>query len=110
MIYSKLLTASVVAAFITSCAAAFVAPYDETTDRLLTDLSVKTETAIAKADGGKLSEEDRAKCYDEALGTVRTMKRRSSPSAKNEDETTAVTQREPRFVELREHERPPPSS
>jgi len=110
MIYSRLLTASVGAAFITSCAAAFVAPYDETTDRLLTDLSVKTETAIAKADAGKLSEEDRAKFYDEALGTVRTMKRRSSLFAKNEDEIKAVTQLEQRFVDLREHGSSPRSS
>src|SRR5437870_5812680 len=79
MIYSRLLTASVGAAFITSCAAAFVAPYDETTDRLLTDLSVKTETAIARADSAKLSEDDRAKSYDEALGTVRTEARHEVP-------------------------------
>jgi hypothetical protein len=37
------------AVLITSCSVAFVAPYDETTDRLLTDLCVKTETAIALA-------------------------------------------------------------
>ena len=111
MICPRLLTASVgAAALITSCAAAFVAPYDETTDRLLTDLSVKTETAIAKADGGKLSEEDRAKFYDEALGIVRTMKRRSSLFAKNEDEIKAVTQLEQRFVDLREHGSSPRSS
>src|SRR5438132_13852756 len=77
MIYSRLLTTSVGAAFITGCASAFVAPYAVTTDRLLTDLSVKTETAIAKADGGKLSEGDRANFYDEAMGTVVTMKRRT---------------------------------
>jgi hypothetical protein len=110
MIYSRLLTASVVAALITSCAAAFVAPYDETTDRLLTDLSVKTETAIARADSGKLSEDDRAKFYDEALGTVRTMKRRSSLFAKNEDEIKALTRLEQRLVDLREHGSSPRSS
>ena len=110
MIYSRLLTASVGAAFITSCAAAFVARYDETTDRLLTDLSVKTETAIARADAGKLSEDDRAKFYDEALGTVRTMNRRSSLFAKNEDEIKALTQLEQRFVDLREHGSSPRSS
>ena len=103
MICSRLLTASILAALITSCAAVFVSPYDETTDRLITDLSVKTETAIAKADAGKLSEEDRAKFYDEALGTVRTMKRRSSLFAKNDDEIKALTQLEQRFVDIREH-------
>jgi hypothetical protein len=37
------------------CSTMFVAPYDETTDHLLTDLSVKTKTAIACADAGQLS-------------------------------------------------------
>lgn len=110
MICSRLLTASVLGALITSCAAAFVAPYDETTDRLVTDLSVKAETAIAKADAGNLSQEDRAKFYDEALGTVRTMKRRSSLFAKNDEEIKALTQLEQRFVDLREHGRSPRSS
>jgi len=110
MICSRPFIAGVIAALFTSCAAVFVAPYDETTDRLLTDLSVKTETAIAKADSGKLSEEDRAKFYDEALGTVRTMKRRSSLYAKNEDEIKALTQLEQRYVDLREHGSSPRSS
>src|SRR5437879_7716458 len=60
MIYSRLLTTSVGAAFITGCAAAFVAPYDETTDRLLTDLSVKTDTAMAKADACTHTHRDHA--------------------------------------------------
>ena len=77
---------------------------------MLTDLSVKTETAIARADAGKLSEDDRAKFYDEALGTVRTMNRRSSLFAKNEDEIKALTQLEQRFVDLREHGSSPRSS
>lgn len=110
MISSRLLIVSVIAALFTSCAAVFVAPYDETTDRLLTDLSVQTETAIAKADAGKLSEEDRSKFYDEALGTVRTMKQRSSLYAKNEDEIKALTQLEQRFVDLRAHGSSPRSS
>src|SRR2546430_14602794 len=65
MIYSRLLTVSVVAAFITSCAAAFVAPYDETTDRLLTDLSVKTETVFFRAESATHSDALPAKFYDE---------------------------------------------
>jgi hypothetical protein len=40
----------------TSRTAMFVAPYDKTTDHLLTDLSVKTETAVAQADPGQLSQ------------------------------------------------------
>lgn len=102
--------AAALTALVTSCAAVFVASYDETTDRLLTDLSVKTETAIARADAGRLSEEERSKFYDEALGTVRTMKERSSLFAKNEDEVNALTQLEQRFQDLREHGASPRSS
>ena len=38
--------------FLDGCAVNFVAAYDETTDRLLTDLSLKTETAVVRADAG----------------------------------------------------------
>ena len=88
----------------------FVAPYDETTDHLLTDLSVKTETAIARADSGKLSEEERTKFFDEAVGTVRTMKARSSLFPKNQEEITALAQLEQRYQDLREHGSSPRSS
>jgi hypothetical protein len=57
-----------------------------------------------------LSEEERSKFYDEALGTVRTMKERSSLFAKNEDEVNALTQLEQRFQDLREHGASPRSS
>jgi hypothetical protein len=95
---------------ISSCRVLFVAPYDETTDRLLTDLSVKTQTAIARADAGKLSEDERAKFFDEALGTVRTMKERSSLFPKNEEEVKALTQLEQRYQNLREHGSSPRTS
>src|SRR5882757_685694 len=68
--------------FFASCAVNFVAAYDETTDRLLIDLSLKTETAVVRADNGQLSAEDRDKFYDESLGTVRALKARSSLFAK----------------------------
>jgi hypothetical protein len=92
------------------CSAMFVAPYDETTDHLLTDLSVKTETAIASADAGQLSQGDREKFFDESIGAVRTMKTRSSLFAKNQDEVAALTQLEQRYQDLRQHGSPPRSS
>lgn len=93
-----------------SCTAVFVAPYDETTDRLVTDLSVKTETAIASADAGQLSKEDRDKFFDEAIGAVRTMKARSSLFAKNQQEIDALGQLEQRYQDLRQHGASPRSS
>jgi len=83
------------------CSAVFVVVYDETTDRLLTDLSTKTETAMVRADSGQLSEEDRDKFYNESLGTVRTLKARSALFAKNEDEVTALGVLEQRFENLK---------
>ena len=41
------------------CSAVFVAPYDETTDRLLTDLAQKTETAVVRAEAAVVVLEER---------------------------------------------------
>jgi hypothetical protein len=95
--------AALISILLCSCAAVFVAPYDETTDRLLTDLSVKTETAIVQADAGTLTNGERSKFYDEALGTVRTMKQRSSLFANNENEIHALGELEKRYQDLRQH-------
>lgn len=92
------------------CSAVFVAPYDETTDRLLTELSVKTETAILEAEAGQLSEKNKQQFFDNAIGTVRTLKARSSLFAKNEDEINALTQLEKRYEALRERGGPLRSS
>jgi len=92
------------------CSAVFVASYDETTDRLLTDLSQKTETAVVRADAGQLSPEDRETFFSESLGTVRTLKARSALFAKNEDEIAALAQLEERFEALQKHGGPPRSS
>lgn len=95
---------------LSGCAANFVAAYDETTDRLLTDLSLKTETAILRADSGQLSAADQSKFFDESLGTVRALKARSSLFAKNEDEIAALATLEQHYEALRKHGRPPRTS
>jgi|SRR5437588_8816673 len=92
------------------CSAVFVASYDETTERLLTELSQKTETAVVRADAGQLSPEDRETFFSESLGTVRTLKARSALFAKNEDEIAALAQLEQRFEALQKHGGPPRSS
>ena len=106
--------ASAITAFISillcSCAAVFVAPYDETTDRLLTDLTVQTETTIARADAGQLSGKERQDFFDNALGTVRTLKARSSLFAKNSKEVEALAELEKRYDSLRKYVGPPRTS
>jgi len=96
--------------FLAGCAVNFVAAYDETTDRLLTDLSLKTETAILRADSGQLSAEDRGKFYDESLGTVRALKARSSLFTKNQDEITALGVLEQGYESLKKRGASPRSS
>ena len=96
--------------FFGGCAAVFIAPYDETTDRLLTELSVKTETAIIRADAGQLSTDERQNFFEESLGTIRTLKARSALFAKNEDETAALGQLEQRYEALRKRASSPRSS
>ena len=97
-------------ALATGCSAVLVAPYDETTDRLVTDLSVKTETAVVQADADQLSAADRAKFFDEAISTVRSMKARASLFLMNQDEVAALTQLEQRYRDLRQHNASPRSS
>src|SRR5437763_11409725 len=58
------------------CSVLFIAPYDATTDRLLTDLTVLTETVVVKADNDQLPVGEREKFYAEAEGTVNAMKMR----------------------------------
>lgn len=107
---ARLLAALLSLIFFGGCAAVFVAPYDETTDRLLTDLSVKTETAIVRADAGQLSADERATFFEESIGAIRTMKARSALFAKNEDEVAALGQLEQRYESLRKHGSSPRSS
>ena len=92
------------------CSAAFFASSDETTDRLITELSQKTETAVVRADAGQLSADDRDKFFSESIGTVRTLKARSALFAKNEDEIAALAQLEQRFEALQQHGGQPRSS
>lgn len=96
--------------FLAGCSAVFVAPYDEATDRLLTDLSVQTETALVRGDAGQLSSEEREKFFDDAIGTIHTIKARASLFEKNQDEITALGQLEQRYLDLKQHGGTPRSS
>lgn len=107
---ARLLAAFFALLFLSGCAAVFIAPYDETTDRLLTELSVKTETAIIRADAGQLSTDERQNFFEESLGAIRTMKARSALFARNEDEIAALGQLEQRYEALSKRGSSPRSS
>ena len=65
------------ALLLAGCSVLFVAPYDATTDRLLTDLTVRTDTVVVEADNDQLSVAEREKFYAEAEETVSAMKMRA---------------------------------
>ena len=92
------------------CSVLFVAPYDATTDRLLTDLTVRTETVVVQADNNELSAGDREKFYAEAEGTVNAMKMRAGLYAKNEQEIAALDELGKRYRALEERHASPRTS
>ena len=92
------------------CSVLFIAPYDATTDRLLTDLTVLTETVVVKADNDQLPVGEREKFYAEAEGTVNAMKMRAGLYAKNEQEITALDELAKRYRALHERHASPRTS
>jgi hypothetical protein len=92
------------------CSVLFVAPYDATTDRLLTDLTVRTETVVVQADNDQLSVAEREKFYAEAQGTVNAMKMRAGLYAKNEQEIAALDELAKRYQALAERHASPRTS
>ena len=94
------LLAFVFGLLLAGCSVLFIAPYDATTDRLLTDLTVQTETVVVKADNDQLSVVEREKFYAEAEGTVNTMKMRAGLYPKNEQEIAALDELGKRYHAL----------
>ena len=90
------------------CSVLLIAPYDATTDRLLTDLTVLTETVVVKADNDQLSVVEQEKFYAEAEGTVNAMKARlaSIPRTK----IAALNELGKRYHALHEHHASPRTS
>ena len=101
MRFTGLLAPLILALCLAGCAVSFIAPYDDTTDRLLTDLTVRTQTAVVQADAGQLSAAERDEFYAAAEGSVKAMEMRASLYAKNDDEITALAALVQRYRDLR---------
>lgn len=81
-----------------SCSVLFVSPYDEMTDRALTELVAKTETFLARyaattdtttgklLKSGKAYDDEAAKFYNEARGAAAGILLRSEQKEKNAEE------------------------
>jgi len=95
---------------LTGCSVLLIAPYDATTDRLLTDLTVRTETVVVEADNDQLSVAEREKFYAEAEGTVNAMKMRAGLYAKNQQEIAALDELAKRYRALAERHASPRTS
>lgn len=87
----------VTALFLVSCSVLFVSPYDETTDRAITELVTKTETFLGQyaatvgpdrklAKPGKPYDDQAAKFYNEARGESAAILLRAELREKNEEE------------------------
>jgi len=86
------------AALLAGCA--IIAPYDETTDRRIAELSLQTETALAEGDAGELSPAEKSDFLHKAIGTVRAIRSRSELYAKNQKETDALKLLEEQYRDL----------
>jgi hypothetical protein len=83
-------TSAVALTLLLSSCVVFVGPYDEVTDKAITDLQVKTEQFLAKMEvtGGSYSEN--RNFYEEAKGSIRSIELRAALYEKNEGELKAL--------------------
>jgi len=107
---SRTLLAFLFGLLLAGCSVLLIAPYDATTDRILTDLTVRTETVVVRADNDQLSVGEREKFYADAEGTVDAMKMRAGLYAKNEQEIAALDELANRYRALSERHASPRTS
>ena len=98
----------VLSLFQASCT--FLAPYDEVADQSVNHLAIHTETALAQADAGQLSQSESQQFFSESIGTVRAMKARASLKPKNTEEQEVLEALEERYQALADRGKPPRSS
>jgi hypothetical protein len=83
-----------------------IAPYDEVTDLGVNNLSVRTETALAEADAGRLSLDQSQAFLIDGIGAVRALKARASLKPKNDEEIQILGQLEQQFQALLDRHKP----
>jgi hypothetical protein len=88
---------TLLALLMAGCSVLFVSPYDEMTDRAISDLVVKTETFLGRysattndlgrlVKAGRAFDDEAAKFYNEARGATAAIRLRSEQKDKNEEE------------------------
>jgi hypothetical protein len=80
----------------------FNAPYDDKTDKGITDLTEATEKFVAKCDMERVPYSKVGDFYTDAIGSVRAIKDRSDVYLKNEQEIKVLNRLETKFERLRQ--------
>ena len=83
-----------------------LAPYDPVTDQAVTQLSIRTETALAASDAGLWSLAESRAFLAESIGTVRALKVRAMVKEKNMEVTTILDELEKRYQALLDRGKP----
>jgi hypothetical protein len=96
--------AAIFSLLISSCAVVLVGPYDEITDKAITDLETKTEQFFMKAESIGVSYEDTKSFVSEAKGSLRAIRLRSElyGADKNKGELTDIDLLDQNFDNLME--------
>lgn len=87
-------------------ACVLLAPYDETMDRTIVELIVRTETTLARADAGQLSQAESDRFLIESIGTVRALQARAGLYDKNNEEKETLAAVEDRYRALLDRGKP----
>jgi hypothetical protein len=82
--YNSLITVVVVSVLVTSCAVVLVGPYDEVTDKAITDLETKAEHFFAKQ-SKTVSYEDTKSFVQEAQGSINAIRLRAEVYGKDKN-------------------------
>ena len=77
---------------------ALLAPYDEVTDRAVTELAIRTEATLARADAGNLSAAESERFLADSIGTVRALRVRAGLKQQNSEEEGALGDLEERYI------------
>jgi hypothetical protein len=90
IIYNRLVGIAVISVLVASCAVVLVGPYDEVTDKAITDLAMKTEQFFVRMESNGGSYESNRSFYQDAKASIRAIRLRAELYEKNQGELTEL--------------------
>src|SRR5712691_5536460 len=102
--YLSLLAIAALTVLATSCAVVLVGPYDEVTDKAISDLETKTEQFLAKMESTKGGYDGNKSFYDDARASIRAIRLRAElyGTDKNKGELDDIDKLQQAFDQLAE--------